>query len=448
MQPSILSDPMDYSAAGSCAHDWMFISSWLWEHGFDPTSDLCKLIRCKIGRMRPLDSRSRTTAMFEAAYAGELAVCVFLWENGAASTIRTTSSFGGWTPMYAACSSGHLDVAMWLFEVGAAEDTRIKNTRGRSPLCAACHGGHLHVAKWLISEGASTDISALDYDLRTPMHEACAHGHLEVASWLFDTGAARDIHTRDKNGMLPMHAACCEGYLDAAKWLFTVGAKEDIRAECRFGSTPMYFACSKGHLNVAKWLAEAGAAEDIHKRSNVSDDVQGWSAVQAAISSGHLEVVKWLFSRGADIRANFTRVGGGISNRSPWISYSSSTELRQWLLLNGAFRGTEGHVAVDAAVALADGDANLSSRLSALLTEHETFLKLILTAVRFGSVHSSKSSTHEGGGLVLTCALSLLRGHEDSVLLLIADLAGILRLRQLRNAREFVLGVGVAVVNV
>ena len=68
--------------------------------------------------------------MHEAAQAGVLDVCRYLFENGVSETIRTRSKDRngnyGWTPMFAACSGGHLHVAQWLFVEGADADIKTK----------------------------------------------------------------------------------------------------------------------------------------------------------------------------------------------------------------------------------------------------------------------------------------------------------------------------------
>ena len=120
--------------------------------GFDPEGDLCKAIQSKVRYWV-----TTSTAMFAAAEAGELGVCRFLWEHGAASTIRTKSS-GGATPMHGSCLNGHLDTAQWLIELGAMGDIRTKDNDGDSPMNHACYNGHLHVAKWLFKVGAAEDI--------------------------------------------------------------------------------------------------------------------------------------------------------------------------------------------------------------------------------------------------------------------------------------------------
>ena len=70
-------------------------AAWLGEKGFDPEGDLCKAIRSKDNGWG-----FTSTAMWEAACAGELGVCRFLWEHGAAATIRTKDS-DGWTRLAA-----------------------------------------------------------------------------------------------------------------------------------------------------------------------------------------------------------------------------------------------------------------------------------------------------------------------------------------------------------
>jgi hypothetical protein len=112
---------------------------WLTQRGFKSKKDL-KMLLPSIAQ-----PWIKTTAMFEAAKEGNLAVCKFIVRNGAGNTgaacqvvssrlwfeyncssvclVRVRSNFGK-TPFLIACYGGHLDVAKWLFSVGANEDVR------------------------------------------------------------------------------------------------------------------------------------------------------------------------------------------------------------------------------------------------------------------------------------------------------------------------------------
>ena len=123
-------------------------AAWLGERGYDPAAgDLTKAIPSKRYKY------TTNTAVCEAAAAGELEMCRFLWERGSAAlTIRTQNS-NGWTPLWIACQEGHLSMAKWLSEVAGVEDTRTKDNEGCTPMWIACVHGHFQVAKWLFEAG-------------------------------------------------------------------------------------------------------------------------------------------------------------------------------------------------------------------------------------------------------------------------------------------------------
>ena len=79
-----------------------------------------------------------------------------------------------------------------------------------------------------------------------------------------------------------------------------------------------------------------------------------------------------------------------------------------------------------------------------LLGAHSSFTRLFLPAARFGALASEAAALLSGRVATRACKrrasagwpLPLLAGHEGAVLALVADFAGIVRGRQLRNARE------------
>ena len=76
---------------------------WLQKHGFD-SRNLCKLV--------PSQRNTKVTAhaLWEASFEGNLKLCHWLYDHGAASMVRETDTFG-YSPMYMACGTGSLDVA-------------------------------------------------------------------------------------------------------------------------------------------------------------------------------------------------------------------------------------------------------------------------------------------------------------------------------------------------
>ena len=62
-------------------------------------------------------------------------------------------------PMGHACFMGELHICKWLFDNGAADDiTRVSDMYDNTPLHLASHGGHLSVCQWLHKVGAAGDI--------------------------------------------------------------------------------------------------------------------------------------------------------------------------------------------------------------------------------------------------------------------------------------------------
>jgi hypothetical protein len=162
-------------------------------------------------------------------------------------------------PMAWACSRGELNVCKWLYNNGAAADITKANNNGCTPMWIACYHGHLDVCKWLHQAGAAADITKATNTGTTPMYIACQEGHLPVCKWLHHAGAAADITKAANDGFTPMFIACQEGHLPVCKWLFEAGAAADITKANNNGTTPMSVACNDGHLDVCKWLVFNGA---------------------------------------------------------------------------------------------------------------------------------------------------------------------------------------------
>jgi hypothetical protein len=151
------------------------------------------------------------------------AVRVWLMHQGfAAGDLRGTEFK---RPMAWACFKGELNVCKWLYNHGAAADITKVDNWGRTPMSMACERGHLDGCKWLYEKGATAYITKADNNGFTPMYVACWCGHLDVCKWLYEKGAAADITKADNNGFTPMYVACWGGHLDVCKWLAFNGAR-------------------------------------------------------------------------------------------------------------------------------------------------------------------------------------------------------------------------------
>ena len=138
------------------------IQAWLLQAGFQPGDLHSELI---------IEGTSNCP-MTWACRNGQLSVCQWLFEMGAARDIRKADN-NGITPMILACLKGHLAVCRWLFEVGAAEDIRKANNEGYTPMFLACQEGHLSVMKYLILN------SALNRPVSGAEKESDAVGHID-----------------------------------------------------------------------------------------------------------------------------------------------------------------------------------------------------------------------------------------------------------------------------
>ena len=127
-------------------------------------------------------------------------------------------------PMGHACYRGELNVCKWLFDHGAAEDITTLNNNGESPMLLSCEWGHLPVCEWLFEVGASKHITKVDNLRRSPIYWASTRGHLKVMQWLFDKGAAADISRSIFGGATPMYMACRAGRMSVCQWLGFNGA--------------------------------------------------------------------------------------------------------------------------------------------------------------------------------------------------------------------------------
>ena len=313
------------------------------------------------------------------------------------------------TPMGNACFEGELNVCKWLFDHGAADDITVEHGTDHSPMQLACSRGHLAVCQWLVKMGAAEDITKCDDVGTTPMETACRCGHLSVCEWLFKMGAAEHISKAAMDGWTPMLSACGGGYLSVCEWLYKVGAAEDISRANDHGDTPMFRACSGGHLPVCEWLYKVGADGDISRANN-----QGSTPMLVASHFDQLHSCEWLVLNGA------------LNRPTSFTAAAAEDE-------DGSDQG--GHV--DPAIVERDtrwGNPRpaLLKWAKRVLAIHRTFFHVVL----HGSV-ILPASQRGADNKVLRCPLPRLFRSDHLIMRCVGSFLGVQTGRRLRNVREF-----------
>ena len=277
------------------------------------------------------------------------------------------------------------------------------------------------------------------------LHVACFSRELRVVQWIVENGASSLVRLLDAFGRTPLWVACRKGSLPIAQYLFTVGASQDISTCTNLGCSPTWIASLKGHLHVLKWLHQNGASDDVMCRNN----------------------------------------GGLFNSKTPLrnacegpIFHHKYAAVACWLIEAGGARNIY-YDYVDAVGLTRDvGDSSIQLKLwnhmSPILLESKTFTSLVLPAVFHGAPLESVEHSGPVYGPLPAAAtasgewaesndlkpptqeencerhkqnipLGLLRGHEQTLLVTIADFLGLKRGRGLRYLREahYILGLQV-----
>ena len=256
-----------------------------------------------------------TTALMEAAFAGQLDTVAWLLSAGAEPNCE--SAQGGAALAHAA-AAGHAAVIDALLDAGAELD-HPDHQRGVTALTQACIRGQVEAVRLLLRRGADPFAagnhgpSALEYTAATGQGSilgvlldearverpagwadrafwaAAGAAQVGLAQRFLDAGA--NINHRNAIGFTALHQAARHGSVAAFPLLLSNGS--DINARSASGWTPLLLALKFRQPEAAVQLLEAGADPDL------AEPDTGVTPLMHAAILGHTGPVDALLSRGA-----------------------------------------------------------------------------------------------------------------------------------------------------
>ena len=185
-------------------------------------------------------------------------------------------------------------------------------------------------------------------------------------------------------------------------------------------------ACRAGRLNVAKWLFEVCNAEILAKTAN------GTTPLLGAFYSPHLDVAQWLILNGA--------VNGSNGHVDPGILKRDAPQHRKTALLCALVGLLESHIIYTGVVLPSVLESPRFPRDA--FSERKTtdlYVRAAMTTkiapVRY-SIESNLEEIPKFHTASFRTWFTCLQGHESAILPIIAGFAGIPRGRSLRDIRE------------
>jgi ankyrin repeat protein len=365
--------------------------------------DLLRYLKIQIenahlDKINAQDPGTSHTALYCAARAGNVEAVKLLIGRGAESDIsqRTKS-----TALHAASYFGHADVVRFLLESGA--DYRIANN-SNSTAEEEAYGNdvkevfvelkqnpYVRVAadelEWFHENPLTEHIDTEYFAQRqTLLHCACKKGYFDMVRWLVVEHSA-NVDLVDFNGNSPLHLAVYGGHLDIVEYLLNRGCNPHFRN--RWGTT-----AEEEGIKHGRWIADLFQSmrqRDIFEmaktgidwwfyyyfdvQSKDMVDSNGISLLYHACRCGQYSVAKWLLEHGANV--NIQMITKPKSTPLHGAKYRGHLFIVELLLEYGAdvnIKNDFGATVFDEAIS-DEVDNDLSSRINAILLQHQRYLK-------------------------------------------------------------------------
>jgi ankyrin repeat protein len=307
------------------------VVDWFNTHGFDMNNVT-----------RPM-ADSQVTPMAHACQRGDLHICEWLYNNGAAADVRTVDSFLS-TPMLIACEYDHLEICDWLYHHGAAQDIFSENMEGYTPFTTCISSKKLELINWLYEHGCNETSGVLKLQDRfgfSPLSHACYCGNLEFCQWLISKKYRKEIQEKFKNKKLTNTSTNTS---TSSTFSLTRYQNNDLEEEDELdlsllnlcnndGESPLMLACKSNQcLVLCQWLIELGA--NVHLQDTTGKTLLTWIC-----QFNRLEFGQWFMARyGAQI--NIKHMDGTRFTPLKWAcnraQFCDDIDVVYWMLKLGA----------------------------------------------------------------------------------------------------------------
>ncbi|XP_059177832.1 poly [ADP-ribose] polymerase tankyrase-like [Physella acuta] len=165
-------------------------------------------------------------------------------------------------------------------------DVNASDSNGQTPVIRAVSAGDRHILSLLIEYQADLDAPDKVYGM-TPLMHATYHGNDEMVNFLCMQGANVSIRNAN-NGKSLLHYAVENSDVTTLKRLMQFVIEPDVNCVDNKGMSPLMYAAKMGESEMAALLCRH------HAKVNVSNCLDGKTALHYAVEDGHKKVVKEL----------------------------------------------------------------------------------------------------------------------------------------------------------
>jgi ankyrin repeat protein len=318
--------PLFYAVVGDPEMDFLNWHNTLFSYSFSgqlastkrstKTHGLVELLIKHGADVNACEPRHGLSPLHFAIYGGNIEVVKTLIHHGAKLNPDIPSR--AISPLHLAVQYGDLSICRLLIQKGANVNSQLPTVSGywifwqlQTPLHHAVRNANIELAKMLLKH--QTNANAKDMQNQTPLHLAAKCKTDDISKLLLSHNAK--VNASNSKGETPLHFAAMHNRPSIVRALLSHGAKPAPTNQK--GQTPQSIAVQNGSHEIVKLLTTRLGQATLRSAASIGDiegleslletgmninqiDIQGRSALHAAVKAGQVATVTWLLDHGAD----------------------------------------------------------------------------------------------------------------------------------------------------